>query len=78
MENNRAKLFGTSRSRQTGIVVANKQKKEAVVIDIAVPSDSNIKKKEYEKLDKYQGLEEKLERTWKVKDKVVPVVIGAL
>ena len=50
---------------------------EAVVID-AVPSDSNIKKKEYEKLEKYQGLKEELERTWKVKVKVVPVVIGAL
>ena len=40
-----------SRSRQTGsskqpdIVIVDKQKKEAVVIDIAVPSDNNIKKK---------------------------------
>ena len=32
----------------------------------------------YEKLEKYQGLKEKLERTWKVKAKVVPVVKGAL
>ena len=46
--------------------------------DIAVPSDSNMKKKEYEKLEKYQGLKEELERTWKVKAKVVPVVIGTL
>ena len=37
-----------------------------------------MKKKEYEKLENYQGLKEKLERTWKVKAKVVPVVIGAL
>ena len=56
----------------------DKQKKEAVVIDVAVPSDSNIKKKEYEKLEKYQGLKEELERMWKVKVKVVLVVIGAL
>ena len=42
-----------------------------------IPSDSNIKKKEYEKLEKYQGLKGELERTWKVKAKVVPVVIGA-
>ena len=48
------------------------------MIDIAVPSDSNIKKKEYEKLEKYRGLKEELERTWKVKVKVAPVVIGAL
>ena len=48
------------------------------MIDIVVPSDSNIKKKEYEKLEKYQGLKEEVERTWKVKAKVVPVVTGAL
>ena len=42
------------------------------------PSDSYIKKKEYEKLRKYQGLKEELERMWKVKAKVVPVLIGGL
>ena len=30
---------------QPDIVIIDKQKKEAVVIDIVVPSDSNIKKK---------------------------------
>ena len=35
---------------------------DIVVIDIAVPSDSNIKKKEYEKLEKYQGLKKEMER----------------
>ena len=43
-----------------------------------VPSDSNIKKKEYEKLEKYKGLKEELERMWKVNFKVVPVVLEAL
>ena len=31
-----------------------------MVIDIAVLSDSNIKKKEYEKLEMYQGLKKEL------------------
>ena len=86
VENNRAKLLWdfhiqTDRkvlANQPDIVVVDKQRKEAVVMDVAVPSDSNIKKKKYEKLEKYQGLKEELERTWKVKAKVVPVVIGAL
>lgn len=30
----------------------------AVVIDVATPSDSNISKKEHEKLEKYQELRE--------------------
>lgn len=38
------------------------------VIDVAIPSDTNIKTKDHEKLEKM----------WKVKVKVVPVVIGAL
>lgn len=42
--------------------IINKDQKIAVMIDITVPNDSNIRKKEYEKLDKYQGLKEKLER----------------
>ena len=49
------------------------QEEEAVVADVAVPSDSNIKK-EYEKPEKHQ----ELERTWKVEVKVVPVVMAAL
>ncbi|KAK7925436.1 hypothetical protein WMY93_007746 [Mugilogobius chulae] len=40
--------------------------------------DGNIRRKEHEKLEKYQGLREELEKAWKVKATVVPVVIGAL
>ncbi|KAF7666152.1 hypothetical protein LDENG_00119050 [Lucifuga dentata] len=60
------------------MVVVDKEQKRAVVIDVAVPADSNIRKKEHKKIKKYQGLKEELECTWKVKSKVVPVVIGAL
>ena len=48
------------------------------MIDVAVPSDSNIKNKEYETLEEYRGLKKELERTWKVNAKVLPVVIGAI
>lgn len=43
-----------------------------------MPSDSSIRKKEDEKMMKYQDLKDELKRVWKVKAKVlVPVVIGA-
>ena len=48
------------------------------MIDVEILSDSNIKKKEHENLEKYQGLKEDLERIWGVKASVVPVVIGTL
>ncbi|KAM8924661.1 ciliary-associated calcium-binding coiled-coil protein 1 [Pelodytes ibericus] len=41
-----------------------------MVIDVAVQSDCNIRKKEYKK---YQGLNKEQERMWKVKAKVVPI-----
>ena len=60
------------------IVIIDKEKKTAIIIDVAVPSDCNIMKKEHEKIDKYQGLREEMEKMWKVEAKVVPIVVGAL
>lgn len=46
------------------------------MIDIAISSDRNVRRKEYESLEKYQGLKGKLEM-WKVKAKIIPLVIGS-
>ena len=32
------------------------------MIDVAIPSDSNIRKKKHEKLEKYQGLKKKVKK----------------
>lgn len=42
-------------ANQPDIFVLDKQNKTAVVTDVTVPSDSNIRQKEHEKLEKYQG-----------------------
>ena len=60
------------------IVVVDKINRTTTIIDIAVPSDFNIKVKEIEKVEKYQALREELERTWRTTAVVVPVVVGAL
>lgn len=36
------------------------------------------RKKEYEKLNKYQELKEEIEKMWKVRAKIIPVTIRAL
>lgn len=46
--------------------------------DRSVPSDSNISKKEHEKLRKYKGLQAELEKMWKAKVTVVLVITGTL
>ena len=48
------------------------------MVDVAIPSDSNIRKKEHGRLMKYQGLKGELERMWRVNASVVTVMIGAL
>lgn len=59
-------------------MVVDNQRKKAEVADIAIPTDSNIRKKEHEKLEKYQGLRGELDEISKVKGTVVPIVIRVL
>lgn len=62
-------------ANQPDIVMADKQagsRKTAVVIDVGIPKDSNIRNKEYEQLEKYPGQREELEKIWKMKVRVVP------
>ena len=66
------------RAYQPDIVVVDKQVKKVVVVDVAIPSDYNIRRKEREELEKYQVLGEELERMRGVKASAVPVVRGAL
>lgn len=63
---------------QADIVVAEKNQKTEVEIDASVPSDSNIRKKVYEKLEKYRGLNDELEKMWKVEAKEVSMLVGLL
>jgi hypothetical protein len=65
-------------ARRPDIVVLKKRRTKFTVIDVAVPSDANIKGKETEKITKYQYLKIELQRIWNVKARVVPVVVGAL
>ena len=65
-------------ANQLDIMVADKLQKKAVVVDVAISSDSNIKKKEHEKFEEYQGLKEEVEKMWELKATVIPMVIGAL
>ena len=48
-----------------------------MLINVAISGDRNVIKKEAEKILKYQDLTIETERTWNVKTKVMPVIIGA-
>lgn len=50
---------------------------ECLIIDVAIPSDRNIVKKEAEKVLKYKSLLIEVQRMWNVKANIIPIVIGA-
>jgi len=60
------------------IVYHDKSNKVCFLIDVSVPDDSNIAKKEIEKMSKYKDLEIEIQRMWSTKAKIIPIVIGAL
>ena len=46
-------------------------------VDVAIPGDRNVIKREAEKILKYKGLTIETQRMLNVKAKVIPVIIGA-
>ena len=48
-----------------------------MLIDVAIPEDRNVIKKEAEKILKYKDLTKEIQRMWNVKTRVIPVIIGA-
>ena len=60
------------------IVIRDMSKKRVWIIDVSCPCDTNVEKKEGEKVGKYAGLMGELQRMWGAECVVVPVVIGGL
>ena len=60
------------------MVIKDKIKNECLIADFAIPNDSRIETKEFEKLDKYQDLARELKKLWNMNVRVIPIVICAL
>ena len=60
------------------IVVKNHTDKSCFLIDMSVPSNTNVSLKIFEKLSKYKDLEIEVTNTWHLKITTLPVVISAL
>jgi hypothetical protein len=48
-----------------------------MLIDVAISGDKNVIKKEAEKILKYKDFTIEIQHMWKVKTRVIPVIIGA-
>jgi hypothetical protein len=59
------------------IIIRGNEKGTCMLIDVAIPGNRNVIKKEAEKILKYKDLVTEIQRMWNVKTKVTPVIIGA-
>ena len=60
------------------IKIRNHEERTCIMMDVVVPSDQNISLKEFQKLSEYKDREIEVTKMWKLKTKIIPVVIGAL
>jgi hypothetical protein len=59
------------------IIMRDNDKGTCVLIDIAIYRDRNVIKRDDVKILKYKDLKTEIQHMWKVKTKVVPVILGA-
>ena len=86
MENEHAKILWdlTTQTDQKiehnrpDITLVDKNTDRCFLIDVAVPGDGNIARKEFKKINNYADLRVEIERMWNRKTSVMPVVIGVL
>ena len=57
------------------IVIKKKDTDKCLVIDVAIPSDYNIKKKSTEEMSMYLDLQNECQRMWNKKYEVIPAII---
>ena len=58
-------------------IIRDNEKRTCMLIDVAIPGDRNVIRKEAEKILKYKDLTIEIQRMWNVKTRVIPVIIGA-
>ena len=68
----------TITANRPDIIVKDSVNSTCKLIDVTVPSERNIALKGTEKKSKYKDLELKIQRMWRMKTVVIPVVVGAL
>ena len=68
----------TTTANKPDIVIKDVKARTCQIIDMAVPCDSNISTKEYDKLQRYKDLEIEITRMWHLKATTITIIMGAL
>ena len=65
-------------ANRSDIEIKEKTERTCQLIDMSIPSDSNVSAEEFERLSKYKDLEIEITKMWNVKATNFPVIIGGL
>ena len=65
-------------ARRPDIVVVDKVKKEAMIIDMAIPGDTRVCDKQQEKIEKYSLLKDEIARLWQMKKVGIIIIISMI
>ena len=68
----------TIQANKPDILIKHKQNKTYQLIDMGMPSDSNVSSKELGKLSRHKDLEIETAKIWKMKTIIIPVIVRAL
>ena len=74
---NQVQTDRTIPNNKPDIIIRDNEKGTCILIDVAISGDRNVIKKEAKKILKYKDLTIEIQRMWKVKTRVIPVIIGA-
>jgi hypothetical protein len=77
LRNQQVQIGRTIPNNKPDIIIRDNEKGACMLIDVAIPGDRNVVKKETKKILKYKDLIIEIQRMWNVKTKVMPVIIGA-
>ena len=58
------------------IIIRDNKQGTCMSIDVAIPADRNVIKKEAEEILKYKDLTIEIHRMWNMKAKVTPIITG--
>ena len=75
--NQQAETDRTIPNNKPDIIIRDNEAGMCMLIDVAILGDRNVIKKEAENILKYKDLTIEIQRMWKVKTRVIPVIIGA-
>ena len=67
----------TNLNNKPDIIIRDNKQRTCMLIDVAIPGDRIVIKKEAEKVLEHEDFIIQIQRMWNVKAKVIPVITGA-